>query len=843
MKRLLYTLLFVLFSMTIVDCSEEYEERLDNLENRVSRLEEVCDQMNVNISALQTIVTAQQNQITISKIEQFSEGYIIHFSDGTSATIKNGENSDSVPIFGVRKDTDGVYYWTLDGEWLKDEQGNKVSAQGRNGPQGEQGETGATGITPQLKIEDNYWFVSYDCGKTWSQLGKATGEDGKDGADSIFKSVTEDDDNVYFKMSDETVITIPKGDNSNFSISFDTTEITVINGGETKTIAYNISGATENTVVRAIVQDGWKAKINEASISDGTIEITAPEQLVNSEILIFANDGSYRTVMAVIRCSEKMVLIVPDTTFDIGIEGGTKEITLKTNLNYSVDIPENAKSWLTLIETRATRDETLVFNISANDGLSRFATVSLKNEYEETVQTIVFRQAGSGTEIHVETKGGLETALAGYDYANIENLKITGVLNDIDFLFIRNQMPNLRHLDLAEVAITALPEKAFYKSENVTEVILPNTLTLISAEMFRESCLLFVTIPANVEIIDSYAFYHTALEEVHFESESKLKTIGGYVFFNTNLKDILIPSSTESIGEYAFFNCQRLTNIRFEQKSNLKLIGDDAFSDCPDLIICIPATVESIGRGAFSGGTSQVSFEQNSSLVSIGSGAFSNSNITSIVLPEGLEFIYSHVFAESKLQSISIPASVASIEKLAFEDCKNLTSVEFAKESNLKKLHGDDSQYSAPTGIFVGCSSLKEIEIPASITTIGCSAFRACSSLTSVKFAQGSQLNEIEDPADESTYGTFGGLTNLKEVDMSQCLNVNKIGARTFENCKNLQILKIGTKIPPTCGSGNFSDPLESGPLLILKVPDESVDLYKSTPPWNNFASITGLDE
>ena len=505
MKHFTYSLLFILSSLITVGCQKDYEERLKDLETRVSRLEDICDQMNANISALQAIVTAQQNQITISKVEQLSDGYIIHFSDGTAATIKNGKDGvngqgGEIPLISVKQDVDGIYYWTLDGEWLRDENGNKVRAQGNTGDKGEHGETGATGITPQLKIEDNYWFVSYDYGETWSQLGKATGEDGKDGADSIFKSVTEDDGNVYFTMADDTVITIPKGDNNDFAISFDTTEIIVINGGETKTIAYKITGATENTIVKAIAQDGWKAKINKTSISDGSVEITAPEQLVNSEILVFANDGSYRTVMTVIRCSEKMVLIVPDTTFDIGIEGGTEEVTLTTNLDYSVDIPENAESWIALIETRATRDETLVFNISANEGPSRFATVSLKNEYEETVQTIVFRQAGSGTEVHVETKGGLEAALAGYDYANIESLKITGVLNDIDFLFIRNQMPDLRHLDLAEVGITALPEKVFNNSENVTDIILPNALTLISAEMFRESRLESVTISANVEI-------------------------------------------------------------------------------------------------------------------------------------------------------------------------------------------------------------------------------------------------------------------------------------------------------------------------------------------------------
>ena len=62
-----------------------------------------------------------------------------------------------------------------------------------------------------MEIRNGYWWVSYDNGQNWEQLGKATGEDGKDG-DSIFKAVTQDDKNVYFELTDGTIITIPKSD-------------------------------------------------------------------------------------------------------------------------------------------------------------------------------------------------------------------------------------------------------------------------------------------------------------------------------------------------------------------------------------------------------------------------------------------------------------------------------------------------------------------------------------------------------------------------------------------------------------------------------------------------------
>lgn len=557
MKKLLS---LVFCGLLLFGCSDKYDDSalrndLNDLENRVAKLEELCKQMNTNISSLQKIVDALQDNLSISKVEQISDGYIIYFSDGSTATIKNGKDSGTIPIIGVKQDTDGIYYWTLDGEWLTDEKGNKVKAQGTDGKDGVDGEdgndgangedgvdgtNGKDGITPQLKIENGRWMLSMDNGKTWTDIGQATGADGtdgedgvdgKDGTNGIFKSVREDDDNVYFTLEDDSIITIPKSDNSEFAIAFDTTDIAILNGGESKTISYTITSATKNTVVKAIAQDGWKVKVNATSTDKGTITITAPNPIVESEILVFANDGSYRTVMVSLNCMQGQINIA-DNSIDATPAGGTQEIKLTTNLDYTVEIPDNAQSWLSLApQTRALREDTIVFEVTANEGIQRFATVALKDEQGNTLQTIIFRQLGTCTEIHVETKGELENVLADYDYANIESLKITGVLNDVDFLFIYRMMPNLKNLDIAEVNITALPIQAFYKSTNVENLILPNTLITIGEEMFYQSKLKTVVIPANATTIGNSAFEQCA-----------------------SLISIDIPANVETIGTAAFIN-------------------------------------------------------------------------------------------------------------------------------------------------------------------------------------------------------------------------------------------------------------------------------------------------
>ena len=891
MKKLLSLLAC---GLLLFGCSKEYDDSalrndLSDLENRVAKLEELCKQMNTNISSLQKIVDALQDNLSISKVEQISDGYIIHFSDGSTATIKNGKDSGTIPVIGVRKDTDGCYYWTLDGEWLTDEKGNKVKAQGTDGKDGVDGEdgndgadgedgtdgtNGKDGITPQLKIENGRWMLSMDDGKTWTDIGQATGADGKDGVDGtdgedgvdgkdgtngIFKSVTEDDDNVYFTLEDDSVITIPKSDNSKFAIAFDTTDIAILNGGESKTISYTITDATENTVVKAIAQDEWKVKVNATSTDKGTITITAPNPIVESEILVFANDGSYHTVMVSLNCMQGQINIA-DNSIDATPAGGTQEIKLTTNLDYTVEIPDDAQSWLSLApETRALREDIIAFNISANEGIQRFATVALRDEQGNILQTIIFRQLGTCTEIHVETKGELENELAGYDYANIESLKITGVLNDVDFLFIYRMMPNLKDLDISEVNITALPTQAFYNSKNVKNLILPNTLATIGEEMFYQSKLKTVVIPANVTTIGGSAFKNcSSLATVTFEQGSQLKTIaGGYfsggssyygAFSNcTALTSIEIPASVETIEATAFKGCSKLATVTFEEGSQLKTIAGGyysdskfnyyygVFSDCPITFIEIPASVETIEAAAFKGCSklATVTFEKDSQLKTIG-GGYSYSN-------------YYGAFSDCPITSIEIPASVTTIGTSAFANCSSLATVTFEKGSQLKTIGGgySESTFSSYYGAFSDCTALTTIEIPASVETIEAAAFKGCSSLATVTFEQGSQLKTIAGGyyfyvSYRNYYGAFCQLKNLMTVDMSACTQVETIGEYAFYEDSKLRLFKIGTETPPTCGiSAFYGINLYS----VLKVPSGCADAYKAKSGWREFASITGLDE
>ena len=189
--------------LLMVGCSKEYDDsalvgRVDDLESRVQRLEQLCQQMNTNISSLQTIVTALQNNDYVTGVTPITEngkiiGYTITFAKAESITIYHGKDGQDgtdgkdgyTPVIGVKQDTDGIYYWTLDGEWLLDDAGNKIKAQGVDGKDGQDGEDGKDGQDGEDGSDgtDGKDGVDGEDGAD-GENGK-DGEDGKDGTDGI----------------------------------------------------------------------------------------------------------------------------------------------------------------------------------------------------------------------------------------------------------------------------------------------------------------------------------------------------------------------------------------------------------------------------------------------------------------------------------------------------------------------------------------------------------------------------------------------------------------------------------------------------------------------------------
>ena len=262
---------------------------VEQIKDRVETLEEAVIKTNEDIVALQTIVNALQNNVYVKAVSTTTDGYIIEFSDGTTATITNGKdgangsNGMNAPIISIKQGEDGNYYWTMDGEWLLVE-GERVRANGQNGVKGEPGEPGDDAIAPQVRINNTtkMWEISTDGGNTWVSTGVvAEGKDGANGTngengtngtngDSLFKKIETSNPNyVIITLADDTELRLARYDEScpTFVI-VDAPEVALVEydkSVEFEVVANNIADYVAN------VPQGWRAHY-----SENLLTVTAP---------------------------------------------------------------------------------------------------------------------------------------------------------------------------------------------------------------------------------------------------------------------------------------------------------------------------------------------------------------------------------------------------------------------------------------------------------------------------------------------------------------------------------------------------------------------------------------
>lgn len=296
-----------LFPCLLSSCKYDDSElinRVDNLEDRLAKLEEQCKQINANINSLQTIVSALENANQITSVSELVEngkkvGYKIEFTKSDPIYIYHGQDgadgSDGtdgyIPQIGVEKDKDGIYYWTLDGSWLTDKDGNKIKAVGLDGQDGQEGSDGSNGsngsngrdgITPKLQINSNgYWEVSYDNGKTWEELGPATGGT----AECPIEKVEIKDKYVFFTLSTGEEFKVPLF--NGITITFDETTIGMEADSKVD-LQYELTGSKDVKV--SAIGEGVRTSVDQAT---NTLTITTDANFEGGKVLVHATDGNH----------------------------------------------------------------------------------------------------------------------------------------------------------------------------------------------------------------------------------------------------------------------------------------------------------------------------------------------------------------------------------------------------------------------------------------------------------------------------------------------------------------------------------------------------------------------
>lgn len=701
MKRLAGILTSVL-ALFLYGCSVDIDginDRLESLEARVQALEELCAQINTNVSSLQAIVDASQTGDYITSVVPVTEGdktvgYTISFVKGAPITIyhgkdgedgKDGENgvdgSDGTdgytPKISAAKDEDGVYYWTLDGEWLLDASGQKIPVQGSNGADGEDG---ADGVTPQFKIEEGIWYVSYDGGASWIQLSEAVPDDGDIVYDSIFEEVRDEEGSVTFVLHDGGTIVIPKM--SEFNLFFEEPSEIKCEAGEVVRVAYRVVGGDGDITVECFDNNGYSAVIEPADYNHGYVAVSVPSPVVSGKVLVYAYDATGRTVMRTLVFEEGVLVGMPET-HDIGGEAQCFEVNITTNYDYTITVTAETQDWISVDPVTKSDIRTDILRISVTEypeGPDREATISLIYR-DKVVQSIrVIQSSIANTPIQFADE------LVKYVLLEDPAVNLDGD-NEITLYEAAQceQLPSFEGSDIKSfnelqyfTKVTSIDNSMFAFSQYLSEITLPSSLVRIGDNAFM-GCynMTRLYIPEGVTSIGEAAFHSCTI-----------------------LSDVQLPESLESLGNIVFGECKSITEI--EIPSGVKSIGTDLFFSCESLeSVILPAGIASISEGMFVQCLGLKTINIPSSVTSIEARAFNGSGITEIDIPSGVTAIGAEAFYNCKsLSKINLPSSITSIGERAF----------------------------------FGCFTLLEITIPANVISIGESAFVECQSMKEMVF-------------------------------------------------------------------------------------------------------------
>ena len=395
-------------------------------------------------------------------------------------------------------------------------------------------------------------------------------------------------------------------------------------------------------------------------------------------------------------------------------------------------------------------------------------------------------------------------------------------------------------------SVTEIGTMAFYMLDDLTSVILPNSIRRIADSAF-DNCydLESITIPDEVSYIGDYAFYScTSLASVAIPAsvtfigmdafthtpwftdlDDEFVTVGDGVLikYNGASGSVVIPNDVRDITNIFSGNAD-LTDITIP--NGVTVIGNEAFRNCTGLTsVSIPGSVIEIGELAFAGCTELNSVTLARGLTKIGAGAFVLcAQLSEITVPNSVTHIGNDAFGDcSQLATITIPTSVTFIGRSAFvgtpwflAQWEEGNPYVIVGDGVLIKYNEEGDTAVIPDGVkhianaFTYEIELTDITIPNSVTSIGDAAFDYCVNLESIV---------IPDSVIEIGWGAFAYCTNLRSVKLPK--DLSEISDSLFLLCRNLTSVTIPSGVTKI-GENSFAG---CNALTSINIPDGVTEL------------------
>lgn len=611
---------------------DEIREELQKQDERLAALEEWQKSVNTDILSLQGLIEALEGKDYVTGVTPLPDGtgYVISFQKSGDITIKHGERGEqgekgedgTTPVISVKQDTDGKYYWTVNGEWLLDG-GKKMPVTG---------DKGADAIAPQVRIntDSNEWEISVDGGTTWTLTGvKATGDEGPvgpSGAACGISNIEIDGSNVIFTLGtgqDAQLISIPL---CSIMLTFNNLdEITKENNKfVTENALFNQTDLVIQTRVESKSADGTDIMTRSAAdrwniattISDNTLEIT-----VNPTKAIALNEVALLKVT--VTSKDGRLLASGQKTFTNGIFTGTLFVSSFDDLLAQLDKADKTEATNIKISGSLENNITEIQMqslISKINGFSQIGTLEIsvpqitllsQNAFKSNTNSLKVFKSDDITALNANGGAFWKSSVEEVYLPNLQSL------NQLEF----QDCMNLRRVNIVNVA--EVKGSSVFSGCAVLEALdLPNLTTfgMLTYSNFARNCysLKEVNMP-KVTSLPNNAFMNCySLTYLNFPGVVEL---GEGVFLNCNgLSAISLPKvkvlpantfkgcislnaesgfgAVEEVGESAFSGCSAIT---WAALWNVTKIGKTAFAGCRSLNALSLGAVTSVDTSAFDG--------------------------------------------------------------------------------------------------------------------------------------------------------------------------------------------------------------------------------------------------
>lgn len=394
------------------------------------------------------------------------------------------------------------------------------------------------------------------------------------------------------------------------------------------------------------------------------------------------------------------------------------------------------------IVAQAKGNTTIMVSVYFNGASTLFSAkvaIQVKDPFN-LMSIYLYNYRGLGGEVIIPGDRGITTiydyAFSNYKYVE-KDLSAGDVIDEEDPYYIKQQFigdDTIKKVVIPE-GVTTINKYAFANLTALEEVVLPSTLTRIGVGAFYGCTNLKKINLENVKFINERAFYDCPLEEIDLASAV---SIGTYAFENCKLQYIVLPQSTQSIADGAFYNNMFLSSV--ELKASKVKIGPYAFAKCP-MLHSVDINASVISAYAFAG----------------------DSELTEVVLGKDVAVIGEFAFADTQVERFELNArnKYLTLEEDGALILKDNELILVAPGFASKQSSITTTATVIASGAFAGIKKLKEFIGP-NVEIIKSYAFSECINLSTIDTPN---LKEIGDYAFVDTaLTTLNGFTNLTKI-------------------------------------------------------------------------------